>query len=82
MIRNFAREISGKEVGKHWAERFIARHGSDLITRWSSGMDKERHKADSALKYYNMDEKGFLIGVLSKQKRVFGRRLYEEGGLR
>jgi hypothetical protein len=33
MIRNFAREISGKEVGKHWAERFIARHGSDLITR-------------------------------------------------
>jgi hypothetical protein len=33
MIRNFAREISAKEVGKHWAERFIARHGSDLITR-------------------------------------------------
>jgi hypothetical protein len=103
MIRNFAREISGKEVGKHWAERFITRHGNDLLTQWSSGMDKERHKADSAVKYslyfdllkrkieeygivpwliYNMDEKGFLIGVLSKQKRVFGKRLYEEGGLR
>jgi hypothetical protein len=66
-------------------------------------MDKEQHKADSAIKYslyfdllkrkieeygirpwliYNMDKKGFLIGMLSKQKRVFGRRLYEEGGLR
>jgi hypothetical protein len=51
MIRNFAYEISGKEAGKHWAERFITRHSSDLIMRWSSGMDKERHKADSALKY-------------------------------
>jgi hypothetical protein len=102
MIRNFASEISGKEVGKHWAERFIKRHGNDLLLAWSSGMDKERHKADSALKYslyfdllrrkmeeygikpwliYNMDEKGFLIGVLSKQKRVFARRVYEEGGL-
>jgi hypothetical protein len=87
MIRNFACEISGKEVGKHWADRFIKRHGNDLLLRWSSGMDKERHKADSALKYslyfdllrrkmeeygikswliYNMDEKGFLIGVLLK----------------
>jgi hypothetical protein len=66
-------------------------------------MDKERHKADLALKYslyfdllrrkmeeygikpwliYNMDEKGFLIDVLSKQKRVFAWRVYKEGGLR
>jgi hypothetical protein len=51
MIRNFAREISRKEIGKHWAERFITRHGSDLITRWSLGMDKKRYKADSVLKY-------------------------------
>jgi hypothetical protein len=71
--------------------------------RWSSDIDKERHKADSALKYslyfdllkrkieeyeiepwhiYNMDEKGFLIGMLSKQKRVLPKQLYEEGGLR
>ena len=31
---------------------------------------------------YNMDEKGFLIGVLSKMKRVFSRRRYEEGGIK
>ena len=28
---------------------------------------------------YNMDEKGFLVGILSKIKRVFSRRRYEEG---
>jgi hypothetical protein len=31
---------------------------------------------------YNMDEKGFLIGILSKQKRVFSRRRYEEGEIK
>ena len=29
-----------------------------------------------------MDEKGFLIGILAKIKRVFSRRKYEEGGIR
>ena len=28
---------------------------------------------------YNMDEKSFLIGILSKQKRIFSQRRYEEG---
>jgi hypothetical protein len=31
---------------------------------------------------YNMNEKGFLIGVLSKMKRIFSRRRYEEGGIK
>ena len=31
---------------------------------------------------YNMDEKGFLLGVVTRSKRVFSRRLYEEGKLR
>jgi len=28
---------------------------------------------------YNMDEKGFLIGVVSKSQRIFSRRRYEQG---
>jgi hypothetical protein len=28
---------------------------------------------------YNMDEKGFLLGILTRSKRIFSRRLYEEG---
>lgn len=31
---------------------------------------------------YNMDEKGFLIGALNKMKRVFNRRIHEEGCLK
>ncbi len=29
-----------------------------------------------------MDEKGFLIGILSKMKRIFSKRRYKEGGIR
>ena len=29
-----------------------------------------------------MDEKGFLIGVLSKQKRIFSKLRYKTGGIR
>jgi hypothetical protein len=28
---------------------------------------------------YNMDEKGCMLGILARSKRVFSRRLYEEG---
>jgi hypothetical protein len=31
---------------------------------------------------YNMDEKGFLLGVVTKSMRVFSRRPYEEGKLK
>ena len=31
---------------------------------------------------YNMDEKGFLIGILSKQKRIFSREQYSSGKIR
>ena len=31
---------------------------------------------------YNMDEKGFLVGILSKMKRIFSRRRYEEGSIK
>ena len=31
---------------------------------------------------YNIDEKGFLIGILSKMKRIFSRRRYEAGEIK
>ena len=103
MIRNFASQIAQKPCGKNWVDRFIARHSSEIISHWASGLDRNRHKADSAFKYtlyfellkrkieqydidsrdiYNMDEKGFLIGLLSKTKRVFTRSMYESGKLK
>jgi hypothetical protein len=29
---------------------------------------------------YNMDEKGFMLRVTTKRKRIFTRRKYEQGG--
>jgi hypothetical protein len=103
MIHNFASDIAKRPAGKNWVDRFIKRHKIDLLSRWVSGMDTQRKRADSAFKYslyfellrrkieqynvdprhiYNMDKKGFLVGILSKMKRVFSRRRYEEGGIK
>jgi hypothetical protein len=29
-----------------------------------------------------MDEKGFMLGVLTRSKRIFSKRLYEEGKIK
>jgi hypothetical protein len=103
MIRRFASDITKKELGKGWVDRFIQRYQVDLISRWADGIDRSRHQADSGLKYklyfdllidkhsqydiephntYNMDEKGFMLGILTRSKRVFSRRQYEEGKIK
>jgi hypothetical protein len=103
MLRNFAKEISGIKPGKHWPSRFLKKHQNKLISRYTTGIDSTRKRADSTFKYtlyfellarkikeyeiqpeniYNMDEKGFLIGVLSKGKRIFSRRRYEQDGMK
>jgi hypothetical protein len=94
MIQNFASQIAGCDVSVLWVTQFINRHRINLITKWTTSMDCQRHQADSLLKYdlyfdllhskmteyniqphniVNIDEKGFLIGVLSRSKRVFSR---------
>jgi hypothetical protein len=50
-ITNFARKVVKKEVGKGWVDRFVARNKCQLITKWSSGMDRNRHEADSKHMY-------------------------------
>jgi hypothetical protein len=103
MIRRFASDITKKELGKGWVDRFIQRYQVDLISRWATGIDRSRHQADSEIKYslyfkllnsklskydvepcntYNMDKKGFMLGVLTRSKRLFSRRLYEEGKIK
>jgi hypothetical protein len=101
MLENFAREISGKEPGKNWASWWKKAYLDKVISLYSSGIDMDRKKADSAHKYalyfallgrkieqynlspeqiYNMDEKGFMLGVTTKRKRIFTWRKYEQGG--
>lgn len=103
MIKNFAAEISKNTISTSWVTRFLQRHDSDLISKWTTGMDRNRHEADSEHKYrlyfehlhhkmiqyhihpasiYNMDEKGFLTGIIGRSKRVFSKAIWERKQVR
>jgi hypothetical protein len=102
MVRSFASSLVGREVSESWVTRFLNRNQIHLISAWQTGMDRDRHKADSVAKYslyfdllhdkmkeynvlpgqiYNMDEKGFMIGVTGRSKRVFDKGLYGQKGV-
>jgi hypothetical protein len=98
MIQNFASSVVHRHVGMAWVTRFLHRNDHLVISKWTTGIDRERHQADSGVKYtmyfdllhqklqeydiepentYNMDEKGFLIGITTRSKRVFSKQLWE-----
>jgi hypothetical protein len=103
MINSFASQVAHRQLSEAWVTRFINRHSIHLISRWSTGIDRVRHQADSGYKYklyfdlfyqkieeyeieqsntYNMDEKGFMIGVLGRTKRVFSKQTWVKKGVR
>ena len=51
MISNFASSLVGRKVSESWVTRFLNRNSTHLISRWQTGMDRNRHKADSGAKY-------------------------------
>jgi hypothetical protein len=103
LIQNFASDVAKSPVSESWVTRFVRRHSIHLISKWTAGMDNNRHQADSGAKYslyfdllgdkithysidprhtYNMDEKGFLIGITGRSKRVFSRKMWERKEVR
>jgi hypothetical protein len=107
LVRNWASEIAEKPIGESWVGGFLHRHQDELIAKWTKGMDRDRHQADSWHKHkhkhkryfdfwhakmeqylieprhmYNMDEKGLMLGITNRSKRVFTRRMWEKGELR
>jgi hypothetical protein len=99
MIQNFASSVASEPCSDVWVRRFLHRHHDQLKYAWVTGMDSNRHNAESQYKYelyftalqqkvtqyniqpentYNMDEKGFALGVLGRTKRVFSRRQYDK----
>jgi hypothetical protein len=103
MINNFVSCIAKRDVSMSWTNQFIKRHQEDLITSWTTGLDRDRHNADSEAKYelyfqllhkkikkysvqpqhtYNIDEKGFLLGITARSKRVFSRPLFNSRQVR
>ena len=51
MMRDFASQLVRREVGVHWVDHFVQRHPDELISKWTTGIDNSRHKADSGRKY-------------------------------
>jgi hypothetical protein len=86
-------------VSESWVTRFISKYSIDLISQYSTGIDANRHNANSYAKYklyfnllqqkitqykvnakhtYNIDKKGFIIGVTSRTKHVFSKRIWRK----
>ncbi|KAF1359985.1 hypothetical protein EJ07DRAFT_165631 [Lizonia empirigonia] len=65
MIKNFVRGLAHVKVSETWVTHFLQRHRD--INKYSI---KPRHT-------YNMDKKGFMAGVIGKQKRVFSKALFK-----
>jgi hypothetical protein len=51
IIRNFASQMAKRELKVHWVDRFVQRYPDELISKWSTGMDNNRHNADLGRKY-------------------------------
>lgn len=102
-VRNFASTIAKNKVSESWVTRFINRNNAHLISKWATGIDQNRHNAESIGKYelyfqllqrkmdeynlvprdtYNMDEKGFMIGIVGRSKRVFSKSKWESKAVR
>ncbi|KAF2818743.1 hypothetical protein CC86DRAFT_241183, partial [Ophiobolus disseminans] len=77
MIRRFASQIAKRELGIHWVDKYIKRYDVNLISKWTTGIDRSRHQADSVVKYtlyfdllrnkigqYNMDENGYQVNLI------------------
>jgi hypothetical protein len=103
MIQNFSSEVAHQQLSESWVTRFINRHKLELISKFTTAMDRTRHLADSESKYrlyfellhkkitqyhleardiYNMDEKGFLMGLIGRSKRIFSKRQWDKKEVR
>jgi hypothetical protein len=51
LIQNFASDVAKSPVSESWVTRFISRHSIHLISKWTAGMDNNRHQADSGAKH-------------------------------
>jgi hypothetical protein len=51
MIQNIAETVAKQEVSESWVTRFLHRHADELTIKWSTGIDRNRHQADSEERY-------------------------------
>jgi hypothetical protein len=51
MIKNLASAVAESDMGESWVLRFLTRHKTKLTFKWTTGIDRNRHKADSKARY-------------------------------
>ena len=51
MIANFASAVAQDLVSESWVTRFINKYSIHLISQYLTGIDADRHNADSYSKY-------------------------------
>ena len=51
LIQKYASRIAQQPVSQSWVTRFLNRNTEQLIYKWTAGMDRNRHQADSGAKY-------------------------------
>jgi hypothetical protein len=52
MVQNFAEEVAEREVGEGWVTRSLRHQNTNLTARYTKGMNRNRHAADSRGKYH------------------------------
>ncbi|KAF1925221.1 uncharacterized protein M421DRAFT_70558 [Didymella exigua CBS 183.55] len=51
MLQNFGSPVTQSEVSDSWITQFLHRHADKPTTKWSTGINCERHYSDSKHKY-------------------------------
>ncbi|KAF1828828.1 hypothetical protein BDW02DRAFT_511389, partial [Decorospora gaudefroyi] len=51
IVQNFGSAIAKCEVSESWVARFLHRYSDQFTTKWSAGIDHERHNADNKERY-------------------------------
>jgi hypothetical protein len=82
-VDRFVQRYPDELVSKEMTDMDNSRHKADLGRKYSLYFDLLREKIDQyyveAHHTYDMDEKGFILGVVGRLKKIFSKALQEDG---
>ena len=73
MIKKFASEVSQLEVSRSWVERFLRRNRDQLSPKYTTGIDRNRFKADTEHSYRTYFD---LLHAKMRQYNVDAENVY------
>ncbi|KAF2629178.1 hypothetical protein BU25DRAFT_439144 [Macroventuria anomochaeta] len=67
-------------ISSQWTTSMDAqRHAADSLKKYTKYFDILQQKITHPRHTYNMDEKGFAIGLTGKSKRIFSKQTWQQG---